>query len=146
MLFQPRYRFQLVDANADTKANPITNTSSNADTDADTRASPNADTNAQANANTHADADTKANAITNPDPHADADPNANADPHTDTNAPLRGPYLESEHLDGCTGLQGISERDKRGSLHIYLRDDNRVAVHGFFGPLKSHVLLCGHRH
>lgn len=118
MLFQPRYRFQLVDANADTKANPITNTSSNADTDADTRASPNADT----------------NAITN------------ADPHTDTNAPLRGPYLESEHLDGCTGLQGISERDKRGSLHIYLRDDNRVAVHGFFGPLKSHVLLCGHRH
>lgn len=121
MLFQPRYRFQLV-ANSAPNAKHDSDTKSNADTKANT------------------------NAITNPDPHADADPNANADPHTDTNAPLRGPYLESEHLDGCAGLQGISERDKRGSLYIYLRDDNRVAVHGFFGPLKSHVLLCGHRH
>jgi hypothetical protein len=30
--------------------------------------------------------------------------------------------MGSEPLDGCTGLQGVSEPDKRRSLRTYLRN------------------------
>src|SRR5262245_58917571 len=96
----------------------------------------------QATTNTNANSDTHSNADTNPNTNADAV--TNADPNT--NAPLGGPLLGSEPIDGCAGLQGVSEPDKRLSLHICLGNDTRTAIYGFLGPLRTDLLLRRHQH
>jgi len=113
-----------------------------ADTDANTYAesNPHAYSLALSDANSFTDTNTHANAFAYSDPDSITNP--------DTNAPLRRLCLGPEPLDGCAGLQGVSERGKRWPLHIRLRNDTgkNTANYGFLSTPRIDVLLRHHQH
>src|SRR5262249_5984910 len=105
------------------KAN--TNTHSNSNTYSNANSNPNANSNTYSNANSNPNANSYTNANSNPNANSNSDtnayPNAKPDPNSNPNGSLRERCLGSEPLDGCAGLQGVSEPDKRRSLHSCLR-------------------------
>jgi hypothetical protein len=132
---------------ADAYANAVAHTKAKSDANSIT------DTIANANSHTEADADPNAHALTDTNTNPDSYPNTHTNSITDTdanpdsNAPLGGRYLESEHFDRCAGLQGVSEPDKRRSLHIrfWNRIRKHTTIYGYLRRLRTEVLLRGHQ-